>query len=94
MKALDLLKFMHPDFLIENFEIVSATNSEENLHMYFEEKAKPPKEFDAVEFVSKGFLDEIIIQDFPLRGKFVYLHIKRRRWTNKTTGEIIKRDCS
>ena len=94
MKTLDLLKFMHPDFLIENFEIVSATNSEENLHMYFEEKAKPPKEFDAVEFVSKGFLDEIIIQDFPLRGKFVYLHIKRRRWTNKTTGEIIKRDCS
>lgn len=94
MKTLGLLKFMLPDFLIENFEIVSATNSEENLHMYFEEKAKPPKEFDAVEFVSKGFLDEIIIQDFPLRGKFVYLHIKRRRWTNKTTGEIIKRDCS
>ena len=94
MKTLALLKFMLPDFLIENFEIVSATNSEENLHMYFEEKAKPPKEFDAVEFVSKGFLDEIIIQDFPLRGKFVYLHIKRRRWTNKTTGEIIKRDCS
>lgn len=61
MKTLDLLKFMLPDFLIENFEIVSATNSEENLHMYFEEKAKPPKEFDTVEFVSKGFLDEIII---------------------------------
>ena len=94
MKTLGLLKFMLPDFLIENFEIVSATNSEENLHMYFEEKAKPPKELDAVEFVSKGFLGEIIIQDFPLRGKFVYLHIKRRRWTNKTTGEIIKRDCS
>ena len=94
MKTLDLLKFMLPDFLIENFEIVSATNSEENLHMYFEEKAKPPKEFDAVEFVSKGFLDEIIIQDFSFRGKFVYLHIKRRRWTNKTTREIIKRDCS
>ena len=61
MKTLDLLKFMLPDFLIENFEIVSATTSEENLHMYFEEKAKPPKEFDTVEFVSKGFLDEIII---------------------------------
>jgi hypothetical protein len=32
------LKFMLPDFLIDNFEIVSATNSEENLHLYFEEK--------------------------------------------------------
>ncbi len=89
MTSIDLLKFMLPDFLIENFEIVSAANSEENLHLYFEEKVKPPKEFDALELVSKGFLDEITIQDFPLRGKFVYLHIKRRRWTNKTNGEII-----
>jgi hypothetical protein len=92
MTSIDLLKFMLPDFLIENFEIVSTSNSEENLHLYFEEKVKPPKEFDALELVSKGFLDEITIQDFPLRGKFVYLHIKRRRWTNKTTGEIIQRD--
>jgi hypothetical protein len=92
MTSIDLLKFMLPDFLIENFEIVSAANSEENLHFYFEEKIKPPKEFDVLELVSKGFLDEITIQDFPLRGKFVYLHIKRRRWTNKTNGEIIQRD--
>jgi hypothetical protein len=68
MTSIDLLKFMLPDFLIDNFEIVSATNSEENLHLYFEEKTKPPKEFNAVELVSKGFLDEITIQDFPLRG--------------------------
>jgi hypothetical protein len=45
---------MLPDFLIENFEIVSAANSEENLHLYFEAK-KLPKEFDALELVSKGF---------------------------------------
>ncbi|NRT15972.1 hypothetical protein HNP99_002332 [Flavobacterium sp. 28A] len=86
------MKFITPDFLIENFEIVSTINSEENLHLYFEEKIKPPKEFDALELVPKGFLYEITIQNFPLRGKFVYLHIKLRRWTNKATGEIIKRD--
>jgi hypothetical protein len=34
-------------------------------------KKKTSKEFNAVELVSKG-LDEITIQDFPLRGKFVY----------------------
>lgn len=62
------------------------------MHLYFEEKANAPKEFASVELISKGFLDEITIQDFPLRGKFVYLHIKRRRWTIKKTGEIIKRD--
>lgn len=83
MTSINLLKFMPPDFLIENFERASATNSEENLHLYFEEKVKPPKEFNAVELVSKGFLDEITIQDFPLIGKFDYLHNERRRWTNK-----------
>ena len=83
---------MLPDFLVDHFEVVSFTNTEEILHLYFEENAKPPREFDALELVSKGFVDEIIIQDFPLRGKYVYLHIKRRRWTNKSTGEILKRD--
>jgi hypothetical protein len=29
MTSIDLLKFMLPDFLIENFKIVSTTNSEE-----------------------------------------------------------------
>ncbi|WP_249216053.1 hypothetical protein [Flavobacterium psychrophilum] len=37
-------------------------------------------------------MEEITIQDFPLRGQFEYLHIKRRRWTNKSTSVIIKRD--
>ncbi len=89
---IELLKLILPEFLIENFNLISFKNSEEKLHLYFEEQAKPPKEFASIELVSKGFMDEITIQDFPLRGKFVYLHIKRRRWTNKSNGEIIKRD--
>lgn len=92
MTPIDLLKLMLPDFLVDHFEVISATNTEEILHLYFEEKIKPPQEFNALELVSKGFQEEITIQDFPLRGKHVYLHIKRRRWTNKATGEIIKRD--
>ncbi|TPG44324.1 transposase family protein [Flavobacterium pectinovorum] len=92
MTPIELLKFMLPDFLVEHFEVVSSTNSEEILHLYFEENSKPPEEFNNLQLVSKGFQDEITIQDFPLRGKLVYLHIKRRRWTNKDTGEIVKRD--
>jgi hypothetical protein len=42
-----------PDFLIENFEIISAANSEENLHVILN-KVKP-KEFDALLLVSKDF---------------------------------------
>jgi len=92
MDPIELLKFMLPDFLVDHFDVVSSADTEEVLHLYFEEKSKVPEEFNTLELVSKGFQDEITIQDFPLRGKYVYLHIKRRRWTNKTTGEIIKRD--
>ena len=92
MPPIELLKFMLPDFLVEHFEVVSSTNTQEILHLYFEENAEAPAEFNDLQLVSKGFQDEITIQDFPLRGKFVYLHIKRRRWTNKDTGEIVKRD--
>ena len=51
-----------------------------------------PKEFSSLTLYSKGFLEEITVDDFPLRGKTVKLHIKRRRWTNKKTGNILQRD--
>lgn len=33
-----------------------------------------------------------VIEDFPLRGNQVYLHVKRRRWLDKNTKQIIQRD--
>jgi transposase len=42
--------------------------------------------------ISHGFHKQITIQDFPLRGKTVFLHIKRRRWFNKTTNKVVQRD--
>jgi hypothetical protein len=38
---------------------------------------------------SKGFFDEITVQDFPIRGHQVYLHITRRRWLNEDTGQVV-----
>ncbi|WP_240668973.1 hypothetical protein [Flavobacterium columnare] len=54
MNPTDLLKLILPDFLVDYFEIISVYNSQESLHLYFEEKAKPPIEFDHTELVSKG----------------------------------------
>lgn len=46
------------------------------------------------EYESKGFT-EITLQDFPIRGKAVYLKIKRRRWRHKERpNEIIRNDFS
>ena len=62
------------------------------MHLQFEEKNTPPKEFNNRQIISKGFLNEISIQYFLLGGTFVYLQIERRRWTGKESQEITRRD--
>lgn len=60
----------------------------------FEEKNELPQGYSSIEYESKGFVESNLIQDFPLRGRAVFLRIKKRRWRHKQTGEIIKRDFS
>lgn len=35
-----------------------------------------------------GFTEERVIQDFPIRGKAVYLHVRRRKWRDTEDGSI------
>jgi hypothetical protein len=49
---------------------------------------------DSSKYESKGFT-EVTIQDFPIRGKAVYLLIRRRRWRHKQNPkDIIRNDFS
>lgn len=89
----ELLKLILPEFLLEHFAYnKSVSQGEEELHLYFSEINTPPKEYAKDLLESKGFYDEITIQDFPLRGRYVYMHLKRRRWLNKTTGKVVSRN--
>jgi hypothetical protein len=88
----ELLKLLLPEYLISHFDMVSFEEKDNLLHMYFEEKSTVPKEFSSLHLWSKGFHDEITVDDFPLRGKPVKLHIKRRRWTDVKSGKILQRD--
>lgn len=42
--------------------------------------------------ISHGFTDEKVIQDFPLRGRATYLHVRKRKWLDKSNGEIFSYD--
>lgn len=88
----EFLKLFLPELLIEHFEILKFEEENQILHIYFEEKNTAPKEFSSLVLQSKGFVPEITVDDFPLRGKTVKLHIKRRRWTDTKNGNIIQRD--
>lgn len=82
-------------FIISDFQtLCSIENKKEFWVIDFEEKNELPNGYTAIEYESKGFMESKHIQDFPLRGKAVYLRIRKRRWRHKQTGVIIKRDFS
>lgn len=89
---LELARYFLPEGILEYFDIVKHRSTSDKIHLYLEEKNILPKEYESEIAQSKGFSPEITVEDFPLRGKTVLLHIKRRRWTLTNKSKIIKRD--
>ncbi len=90
-----------PEGLLSHFDIVDfkelgdLQTKKDCFYIYLDEKNFIPKNYDSNEFESKGFCERAIIQDFPIRGKAVYLGIRRRRWRNKNENSIeVKSDYS
>jgi len=82
-------------FAITSFETLCSIEIKKEFWIIeFEEKNELPEGFLSSDYESKGFTESKLIQDFPLRGKGVYLRIRTRRWRHKNRKEIIKRDFS
>ena len=82
----DPLKLLLPGVIYDYFELVHTEISDKDVHLFLDEVHNPPK---PVGYESKGFTQQSIIQDFPLRGKPVFLHIRRRKWLEKSTGKVL-----
>ncbi|MFB3390302.1 transposase [Flavobacterium sp. LAR06] len=89
---IDLLKLLLPEIIVDYFQLTSYKKEDEMLHLYLKEINSIPKEYRASKLSSKGFFEEITVQDFRIRGHQVYLHISRRRWLNEDTGKVVLRD--
>lgn len=87
-----LIKFLLPEGLLDYFEVTKVEPFNGVVNIYLEELNTPPAEFKANKLTSKGFFDEVKIQDFPIRGKAAYLFIKRRRWLDETTQKTVYRN--
>lgn len=89
-----IVRFLLPSDLLDYFEITSVRTYKDKLAVHLSEKNIIPEEYSDQELLSKGFLPEICIQDFPIRDKGLFLYIKQRRWTVRISGKIITRNWS
>jgi hypothetical protein len=88
----DIAQCILPNGILEYFDFKKIEQTPTEIHIFLAEKNIPPEEYAHSKLTSKGFFDEIKVQDFPIRGKHVYLMIKRRRWLDENTGYPVFRD--
>ncbi len=88
----EFLKLLLPQELFHYFEIINLKIEGKTLKIYLDEKNINPEEFLSEKLSSKGFHSEVVIQDFPIRDKKVFLHVRRRRWLVESTNKIVSRD--
>ena len=87
-----LIKLLLPEELFEYFEIVHVIDDGQAVNIHLDELNKAPNGYKQEELITKGFHKSASVQDFPIRDKACFLHIRRRRWQLKTTEEMISRD--
>ena len=93
MEHIQLLRAILPDVLIDHFDVVNFEKIDMRFDIWLDEKKvqlQADKKNPSV--ISYGFSDYRTIQDFPLRGRATYLHVRKRKWLDKNTGEIFSYD--
>lgn len=76
-------------------ELGYVKEKQDSFYVYLEEKNKLPSGYCATDYESKGFAKEKIIQDFPIRGRALFLVLRRRIWRLKSDkNKTVKNDFS
>ena len=88
----ELLRLLLPEGVLDYFTVTRIHTDQKEIWIYLEEQNRIPEEYSQDQVISKGFMEESSIQDFPIRGKAVQLFVKRRRWYNHSTGQYVTRN--
>ena len=90
-QMLSILELILPSEILEHFIVINLVIQAKEVHLYLDERPKVPDEYKDENLISKGFHPEAVIQDFPLRNKALYLHVRRRKWEVESTKKIVSK---
>lgn len=88
----ELLKAVLPSELCDYFEIVQVIINEKTIDVHLDEKNNLPEGYQPEKLTSKGFHPAVVIQDFPIRERSMFLHVRRRKWQIVSSGQIISKE--
>ena len=71
-------RLLLPEGTLDYFIISDVKESSTEIVIYLEEKNEVPGEYSSMQVESKGFYEPVVVQDFPIRGKKLFLNIRRQ----------------
>ena len=89
---LDGYSLLLPEGTLDYFDVINVIEDSTQIVIYLEEKNLVPKEYKDKDTESKGFYEPVVVRDFPIRGREVFLNVRRRRWIVKPDGRYISRN--
>jgi hypothetical protein len=87
-----LIQLLLPKEIFDYFNLQKLEVTGNEIHAYLDEENIVPESYEEEKLISKGFHSSITIQDFPIRDKLMFLHVRRRRWQVESTGKVVSRD--
>lgn len=89
MKTSEAFWMFLPSGLEELFEMVRFERTDQAYDIWLDEKKlKSEEDKRNPNIVARGYTDYVVIQDYPLRGRPVYLHMRKNKWWDKAANEI------
>ena len=88
----NLVGYILPAGITEYFTVNQIKQQASVLTICLDEKNVIPEEHQDRTLVSKGFYPSSRLEDFPIRGYKVYLQVRRRKWKDVKTNQLISRD--
>ena len=89
---LDGYSLLLPEGTLDYFDVINVIEDSTQIVIYLEEKNLVPEEYEDKDTESKGFYEPVVVRDFPIRGKQLFLNVRRRRWIVKADGRYISRN--
>lgn len=83
-----LLSLVLPPAALQWFDVMEAEEVDGEIHITLVEKNTPPHTASNTPPLFKGYKD-IVMSDFPIRGKHVALRIRRRYWKEADSDRLV-----
>jgi hypothetical protein len=90
-QMLSILELILPREILEHFIVINLVIGPKEVHLYLDERPEVPDGYKGEKLISKGFHPEAVVQDFPLRNKALFLHVRRRKWEVESTKKIVSK---